>query len=75
MTCPPCNHDCNQGRDVKLPQSLKTLDASIAKLEAALAEVPCREHVTDGTPCWCNPEVAYTDPETGASVIVHREPQ
>jgi DNA-directed RNA polymerase alpha subunit len=34
-----------------------------------------REHVTDGTPCWCNSETVYTDPDTGASVIVHREPQ
>lgn len=33
------------------------------------------QHITDGSPCWCNPDVAYTDPETGASVIVHRRPQ
>lgn len=36
---------------------------------------PKREHITDGTPCWCNPEVDYTDPDTGVSVIVHTEPQ
>jgi hypothetical protein len=34
-----------------------------------------RQHVTDGNPCWCDPENSYTDPETGASVIVHKEPQ
>jgi hypothetical protein len=34
-----------------------------------------RQHVTDGLPCWCEPETRYTDPEAGASVIVHREPQ
>ena len=34
-----------------------------------------REHITDGSPCWCNPEVDYIDPETGAAVIVHRRPQ
>jgi hypothetical protein len=34
-----------------------------------------RQHVTDGNPCWCAPETSYTDPETGASVIVHKEPQ
>jgi hypothetical protein len=34
-----------------------------------------REHITDGTPCWCNPETTYTDPDTGVSVIVHKEPQ
>ena len=37
--------------------------------------IPKREHTTDGTPCWCNPEVNYTDPDTGVSVIVHKEPQ
>jgi len=34
-----------------------------------------RKHVTDGNPCWCEPETCYTDPETGASVIVHKGPQ
>lgn len=34
-----------------------------------------REHITDGTPCWCNPETTHTDPDTGVSVIVHKEPQ
>lgn len=34
-----------------------------------------REHITDGSPCWCSPEVDYIDPETGAAVIVHRRPQ
>ena len=34
-----------------------------------------RQHVTDGSLCWCEPETSYTDPETGASVIVHKGPQ
>jgi hypothetical protein len=34
-----------------------------------------RQHVTDGSLCWCDPETSYTDPETGASVIVHKGPQ
>jgi hypothetical protein len=34
-----------------------------------------REHITDGRPCWCNPDIDYVDPETGAAVIVHKEPQ
>ena len=34
-----------------------------------------RQHVTDGSPCWCEPEISYTNPETGASVVVHKEPQ
>lgn len=37
-----------------------------------LPDPPEREHVTDGTPCWCEPEVEYVDPITGAKVIVHR---
>lgn len=31
-------------------------------LQAALAKP--REHVTDGSPCWCNPETTYIDPNT-----------
>ena len=34
-----------------------------------------REHTTDGTPCWCNPETKYIDSGTGVWVIVHKEPQ
>ena len=34
-----------------------------------------REHITDGSPCWCNPELNYKDPETGAEVWIHKEPQ
>ena len=34
-----------------------------------------REHITDRTPCWCNPETTYISPETGGEVIVHKEPQ
>jgi hypothetical protein len=33
------------------------------------------QHVTDGTQCWCNPELDYVDPITGAEVWVHKEPQ
>lgn len=33
------------------------------------------EHITNGNPCWCNPEIDYVDPETGVAVIVHKEPQ
>ena len=43
------------------------------------AEAVCRflnrEHITDGSPCWCEPETVYKDPDTGVSVIVHRRPQ
>ena len=33
-----------------------------------------REHIMSGD-CWCNPELNYTDPETGSEVWVHKEPQ
>jgi hypothetical protein len=33
------------------------------------------EHITDGGQCWCNPDIDYIDPNTGAAVIVHKEPQ
>ena len=33
-----------------------------------------REHTMSGD-CWCNPELNYTDPETGTEVWVHKEPQ
>jgi hypothetical protein len=33
------------------------------------------EHITDGSPCWCEPELDYKDPDTGAEVWIHRETQ
>jgi len=33
------------------------------------------EHITDGSPCWCDPDLNYVDPETGVKVWVHKEPQ
>jgi hypothetical protein len=33
-----------------------------------------REH-TASRECWCGPTVEYTDPDTGASVLVHKELQ
>lgn len=34
-----------------------------------------REHITNGTPCWCHPELNHKDPDTGNEVWVHKEPQ
>jgi hypothetical protein len=53
------------------------VDNIIKAAEAKLKEKNgwYRQHVTDGSPCWCEPEISYTNPETGASVIVHKEPQ
>lgn len=50
---------------------------NIPKIMAAIKspqDYPHLEHVTDGRDCWCNPEVNYVDPDTGAAVIVHKEP-
>ncbi len=32
------------------------------------------EHI-DSENCWCEPELDYTDPDTGVSVYVHRRTQ
>ena len=32
------------------------------------------EHIASEN-CWCGPEAAYVDPETGATVFVHRRVQ
>ena len=74
-----------------LRQAIETLDLAQALLEksnhhmtvlsaytalrAALEQPAPREHMTDDSQCWCNPETVYTDPDTGASVIIHKEPQ
>jgi hypothetical protein len=44
-------------------------------IEAAHGIRHKRQHITDGSTCWCNPETDYVDPKTGAAVVVHKEPQ
>ena len=39
------------------------------------AEPVALEHVTDGSKCWCDPELDYKDPDTGVEVWVHRSKQ
>ena len=52
---------------------------AVAKVAVALIQRPAlaesREHITDGTPCWCGSEAVYIDPDTGASVILHKRLQ
>lgn len=50
---------------------------AIAAIREALAEQQAQqqEHITDGTPCWCNPVLDYKDPDTGTEVWIHKEPQ
>ena len=61
----------------ELTEEWPTFAYAARAIEAKLKEKneSHRQHVTDGNPCWCGPETSYTDPETGASVIVHKEPQ
>lgn len=58
---------------------------AIVALRAALAEPTCKqslkvaeqqwpEHI-DSPDCWCEPELHFKDPETGAEVWVHRDIQ
>jgi len=42
--------------------------------KAKMAEEYIRKHI-DSETCWCEPELVYTDPDTGVSVYVHRETQ
>ena len=73
MSNPP--HDAWQyrGCDSKLAEAITALREA---LEQPVSQEPVkREHITDGSPCWCNPELNYKDPETGAEVWVHKEPQ
>lgn len=49
------------------------------KLKEKLADetqesTPQREH-EESESCWCEPEVAYVDPESGCKVFVHKELQ
>lgn len=52
----------------------RSVDVKSGKTDSSRGEA-YREHVTDGSPCWCNPELDYRDPDTGAEVWVHRREQ
>lgn len=54
-------------RIAELEQELKTTTDALGHAQ--------RQHVTDGSVCWCNPTMTYKDPDTGAEVWVHQEPQ
>lgn len=72
-------------RDVPMNDyAFERLEQTIATLRAPLAEDAMQrltdvqqepEHITDGRPCWCEPELDYKDPETGVEVWVHRRTQ
>jgi hypothetical protein len=56
-------------------ENCKATKAITSIKQALAAPVQEREHITDGGQCWCNPDIDYIDPDTGAAVIVHKEPQ
>jgi hypothetical protein len=51
------------------------LDQATVRIVYTTPPAAQRQHLTDGSLCWCEPETSYTDPETGASVVVHKGPQ
>ena len=64
--CRWCDGRLNAKHNCKLEQTITALKTVLSTT---------REHITDGSPCWCNPELNYVDPDTGAKVWVHKEPQ
>ena len=59
-------------KGVVIREGLPTLlsESGIKSTDVRLytAPTPQREHITDGSPCWCNPDVIEED---GGNVIVH----
>jgi hypothetical protein len=56
-------------------RGLLLVDARVQDWQDTTPPAAQRQHLTDGSLCWCEPETSYTDPETGASVVVHKGPQ
>ena len=62
--------------NIERRSSLDSYANVLAKKALADTElVAPRQHITDGSVCWCNPTLTYKDPDTGAEVWVHQEPQ
>jgi hypothetical protein len=55
------------------PGLLKELGLTVKDV-VKMIEEHTREHI-DSENCWCEPELDYTDPDTGVSVYVHRRVQ
>ena len=55
--------------------SLKRETRTTTEDAVVRAAMKVLEHITDGSPCWCGAEVTYVDPDTGVTVINHKEPQ
>lgn len=59
------------------PDTTDALDKLVVDLlqKQAKPQPLSDEHVTDGSKCWCDPELVYKDPYTMAEVWVHRGKQ
>ena len=70
---PVATHDVGSGGYSVLdcPHCLRTIHIKTAHPPAPTQ----REHITDGSPCWCSPDLDYVDPETGAKVWIHKNIQ
>ena len=70
---PVATHDVGSGGYSVLdcPHCLRTIHIKTVHPPAPTQ----REHITDGSPCWCSPDLDYVDPETGAKVWIHKNIQ
>ena len=60
------------------PRLLEPSNGDRCELQPLYTHPPAptqREHITDGSPCWCSPDLDYVDPETGAKVWIHKNIQ
>jgi hypothetical protein len=64
--------DAQDARNRREAAYVRLRAAEDALRKAQLAALST-EHVTDGSPCWCNPELNFVDPDTKVEVWVHKQ--
>jgi hypothetical protein len=68
-------HHWNEARYLIATEALDRMAENARELGLDYEQPAQQEHITDGSPCWCNPDLDYKDPETGVEVWIHKEPQ
>jgi hypothetical protein len=68
--CTDSNDGTVEAITVWCPEVIEALKDALAQPEQPKQD----KHITDGSLCWCGPELVYVDPENGAKVWVHKEP-
>lgn len=58
-----------EGKSTNWEAYSKQIKAALAKQHAVIFQRV--DHVADEK-CWCNPEIDYVNPDTGATVYVHK---